>query len=95
MPYSVPLSARLKADGWKAKIRDRERLEPPHVTILHKTRAWRLGLRDFQFLDTEPDPSDVPHEVVGEVLAHLTALRAAWDEMYPENPVSGEVPDAR
>jgi hypothetical protein len=39
MAFSLPLSPPLRAQGWKVKIRDRERSEPPHVTILHRTRA--------------------------------------------------------
>ena len=92
MPYSLALSSGLKRAGWKVKIRDRERVEPPHVTIMQKTRSWRFGLRDTRFLDHEPDPREVPPEVVAEVLAHLEALRGAWDELHPENPVFGDVP---
>jgi len=57
--------------GWKVKIRDRERLETPHVTLLYKTRAWRFGLRSETFLDTESDPTEVPKDVVDQVLASL------------------------
>jgi hypothetical protein len=52
--YELELPKKLKAERWKVKIRDRERSEPPHVTILHKTRAWRIGLRSGSFLDREP-----------------------------------------
>ena len=45
---------------WQVKIRDRERVEPPHVTIIRKTEAWRLALRTRQFLDREPDPAEIP-----------------------------------
>lgn len=89
MPYSFDLPRRWKSQGWKAKIRGRERLEPPHVTVMFKTTAWRIGLRDFLFLDVSPDPSAVPAEIV----AHLQscsvrcAMAQAWDAMYPHNPV--------
>jgi hypothetical protein len=91
MAYSLPLSRRWTAQRWKAKIRDRERLEPPHVSLIRGTRTWRLGLRSGAFLDMEPDPAEVPPELVDELLAHSTELRAAWDAMYPDNPV--EPPD--
>ena len=93
MPFTLPLPSRLRIQGWKVKIRDQERLEPPHVTIMHKTRAWRLGLRDLQFLDQEPDPGEVPEELVREIEAHVDELRQAWDSIYPSNPVTTEADD--
>lgn len=69
------------------KIRDRERVEPPHVTILHKTNAWRYDLREPGFLDREPDLRQVPTDVLAEVHTELAELRAQWDVMYPQNPV--------
>lgn len=51
MPYDLELPRPLKKRGWKAKIHDLERLEPPHVTIYRKLRKWRLSLRDGHFLD--------------------------------------------
>lgn len=72
------------------KLRDRERVEPPHVTIICRRRAWRLGLRDGNFLDEEPDPGDVPSELVSLVREQFETLRVAWDRMYPENPVVSE-----
>src|SRR5205809_818363 len=50
MPHELNLPKRLKAKGWKVKIREKERLEPPHVTILCGKREWRVGLRDKGFL---------------------------------------------
>jgi hypothetical protein len=57
------------------KIRDRERLETPHVTILYKTHAWRFGLRSGTFFDTEREPREVPRQVVDHVRASLARLR--------------------
>ncbi len=57
------------------------------ATILHRTRAWRFDLRSERFLDKEPDPREVPKEVVGEVRSNLTVLRQEWDHMFPENPI--------
>jgi hypothetical protein len=71
----------------KVKIRNLERKEPPHATVLHKTRAWRFDLRSLRFLDKEPDPAEVPDEVVAEIKRQLELLRREWDAMYPENPI--------
>ena len=90
MTFALPLSPEWPSQGWKVKIRDRERLEPPHVTILRRTLAWRLSLRDGAFLDAEPDPRQLPSALVREVRARFPLLQAAWDERYPENRVKSE-----
>lgn len=90
MPFTLNVPEPWASRGWKAKIRDRERLEPPHVTILHKTRMWRFDLRSEIFLDREPDSNDVPQEIVAAVRANLTLLRQQWDSIFPENPVSSD-----
>lgn len=90
MAFSLPLPAAWRSQGWKVKIRDKERLEPPHVTILRGTRAWRLGLRTGKFLDSEPDPADVPLELVTEVRRHWPRLQEEWDTMYPKNLVKSK-----
>lgn len=87
MPFSLELPEPWRSRGWKVKIAERERVEPPHATILHRTRRWRLGLRDGEFLDSEPDPADVPRDLVTTVRARFSTIRSAWDEMYPHNPV--------
>jgi len=43
MPVELSLSKELKTAKWKVKIRDRERLEPPHVSIINGTNTWRIG----------------------------------------------------
>ena len=93
MPFALNLPEPWATRGWKVKIRDRERLEPPHVTILRRTRAWRFDLRSERFLDKEPDPNEVPKDVVSEVRSNLTLLRQEWDRMFPENRVSSQDPD--
>lgn len=90
MAFNLPLTARDRAASWKAKIRDLERVEPPHVTILHKTRSWRVGLRDGKFLDRDPPGREVPSTVLETVTAQLPRLQAEWDRMYPENPVKSK-----
>ncbi len=93
MPFTFNLPEPWASRGWKVKIRDRERLEPPHVTILQRTRAWRFDLRSEKFLDEKPDPKEVPKEVVDEIRSNLTLLRREWDRMFPENRISSEEPD--
>jgi hypothetical protein len=44
MAFRLPLPDPLPARGCKVKIRDLERNEPPHVTIVQKQRAWRFAL---------------------------------------------------
>ncbi len=69
------------------KVWDRERVEPPHIAIMRKTNFWRWGLRNEQFLDSEPDPKEVPEEILQAVRESITLLRSTWDRMYPENPI--------
>ena len=85
--FTVKLPEPWESRGWKAKIRDRERVEPPHVTIMQKAKAWRLGLRTQQFLDANPDPSEIPEEVLAAIRTARSLLRREWDRMYPENPI--------
>lgn len=90
MPFELELPTAVKKRGWKVKIRDRERLEPPHVTILYKTEAWRLGLRDGAFLVPPGGSWSAILVEVRRAIEHgWPTLVAAWDRMYPENPVKG------
>ena len=91
MAFELRLPRLWESRGWKAKIRDRERVEP-HVTIMHKANSWRWGLRSRQFLDKKPDPKDVPNEVIDATRESISVLREAWDRMYPENPVDSKKP---
>jgi hypothetical protein len=94
MPFQLPLSRKLKAEGWKVKIREKERVEPPHVTIMHKAEEWRLGLRDRQLLMPPGGRlRDIDAEVMRIVDEHWQRLKDAWDEKYPENPVSSAEDD--
>ena len=81
MPFNLDLSEPWASRGWRVKIRDRERLEPPHVTILQRTRAWRFDRRSEKFLDKDPDPAEVPKDVVKEIRSNLGRLRQAWDRI--------------
>ncbi len=93
MPFKLDLPEPWASRGWKVRIYDRERLEPPHVTILRKTSAWRFGLRSEGFLDKDPDPGEVPPEVLAEIRLNLERLRKEWDRMFPENPVFSKESD--
>lgn len=87
MAFSLELPDLWRKQGWKVKIRDDERMEPPHATVIHKTRAWRLDLREGTFLDREPPPRDLPAELLAVMWSARGTLCRTWDEMYPENPV--------
>ncbi|MCK5795557.1 MAG: hypothetical protein KAI47_00125 [Deltaproteobacteria bacterium] len=90
MPYELALPLSTKRAGWKVKILDKERLEPPHVTILFRSKAWRLSLRDKVFL-YPPGGSwkDVPSELRRAIADNWKTLVRTWDTMYPQNPVMG------
>jgi hypothetical protein len=94
MPFSLPLPRKLNAEGWKVKIREKERVEPPHVTVMHKTDEWRLGLRDRQLL-VPPGGRirDINADVMAIIDENWEQLIQAWDEKYPENPVSSAEDD--
>lgn len=65
------------------------------MSILRGLRTWRLSLRTRDFLDMDPDPNEVPSELVEEISGQWVELRRAWDEMYPENPVESDRDDKR
>ena len=92
MAYSLPLTAALRKARRKVKIRDKETREPPHVTIIRGTDAWRIDLRTGAFMDGSPHPSEVPDELVELIKAAATwrNLCDEWDRIYPDNPVAGE-----
>ena len=90
MPYDHPVPEPFGSSGWKMKIRDRERNEEPHVTIIRKQSFWRFGLRSLVFLDRLPDPRDVPSEITKTIHRDLDLFCQAWDAMYPQNPVQPE-----
>jgi hypothetical protein len=80
---------KLKAQDWKVKIREKERVEPPHVTIMHKADEWRLGLRDKRLIEPPGGPiKDIDPAVMQVIEMYWERLQQAWDAKYPENPVS-------
>lgn len=86
MAFSLGLPPPLPQQGWKVKIRDQERVEEPHVSVIRGKSVWRFGLRSERFLDAQPEPTEVPDEVVRAIRAEIDLLRHEWDAMYPENP---------
>ncbi len=90
MPVAFAVPAPFDERGWRLKIRDRERVEPPHVTLMHKARRWRFGLRQQQFLDTDPPARDVPCELFAWLVIHTADYTAVWNDLYPENPVNSK-----
>ncbi len=90
MAFELDLPRQLAKAGWKVKIRDKERLEEPHVTIIRGTRSWRLGLRRGAFLDEDSEWKDLPRKLRTIIEDNWERLCHAWDEMYPHNPVAWE-----
>jgi hypothetical protein len=88
MAFNLNLPRSLAKMRWKVKIRDKERAEDPHVTIIRGATVYRVGLRDKRFMDggSWRDLPDALREVVKENWGRLCA---AWDSMYPLNPVHG------
>ncbi|HEY5436201.1 MAG TPA: hypothetical protein VIK13_13285 [Candidatus Limnocylindrales bacterium] len=87
MPLQLPLPERLSNEGWKVKIRDRERVEPPHATVIRGNRCWRWDLRSRQFMDAQPDTREIPSQLLTVLTTHHADLVRHWDAAYPENPV--------
>ena len=87
MVYSLEMPKPLQDKGWKVKIRNWERTETPHVTILRRTEGWRYSIREPGFMDSHPDPSRVPDDVVNHITKSLALLRKHWDKKHPDNPI--------
>lgn len=91
MPDPIELPRKLREQGWKVKIYNNERLEPPHLTLLCRGKVWRIGLRDK---DVMVPPGGRWRDIDSEVRAILERewenLCDAWDAKHPTNPVSSE-----
>src|SRR5437588_729900 len=96
MPFSLNLPKKLRVHGWKVKIQEKERLEPPHVTVWHGEDVWRISLRTKAFLvppgGSWKDIDDEVRELI-EDENNWKALCNAWDERYQSNPVSSAAED--
>ena len=92
MAFDLPLPKQLAKAGWKVKIRDKERLEQPHLTIIKGMQAWRVGLRSGDFLETARW-RDFPRALRRAIVDSWDGLCAAWDAMYPNDPVVAKEED--
>lgn len=91
MPDPIELPKKLKAQGWKAKVYDNERLEPPHLTLICRERVWRISLREKDFM-VPPGGRwrDIDPAVRAILEEQWETLCDAWDAKHPTNPVSSE-----
>ena len=87
MPYDLSLPVVLKRAGWKVKIRDKERLEPPHATVINGCEYWRFDLREGKCMDDDPPPRRVPKELREIVKSNQPLLAKEWDLIHPKNKV--------
>ena len=96
MAMNIQISAKFKKQGWKVKIRDKERSEDPHVTIIKGVKAWRLNLRSKEFMDTSPPEKEVPEKLKKEILEEKKFKRIIeeWNKMYPWNKVDSQSEEA-
>ena len=85
--FELPLSRKLASRRWKVKIWDDEIREHPHLTILWKTNRWRWGIRQKDFLEQDPDPSEIPEEVMKAIEVNYPLLCKEWNRIHPKNPV--------
>lgn len=92
MAFNLRLPALLAKMRWKVKIRDKERVEDPHITIIRGTSVWRVSLRDGRFMDGG-SWKDMPNSLQQVIQEPWQQLCNAWDEMYPSNPIRGEEED--
>jgi len=89
MADPIELPKRLKARGWKVKVYDNERLEPPHITLICRERVWRIGLRERDFMFPPGGRwRDIDSEVRAILEEQWEILCDAWDEKHPTNQVS-------
>jgi hypothetical protein len=91
VPFELELPDGLSPE-WKVKIREKERLEHPHVTIIRGTSSWRINLRDGGFMDNPPDPRLVPQDLLNYIKREdvWTRLVQEWNKKYPNNHVFGQ-----
>jgi hypothetical protein len=91
MPDPIELSKKLRKRGWKVKIYSRERLEPPHLTLICRDRVWRIGLRDAEFMVPPGGRwTEIDRELRAILAEHWKDLCDVWDELHPENRVWSE-----
>ena len=89
MAFDLELPPEARANGWKVKIREDERLESPHVTILRKWSTWRVNLRTGEMMDLGDSWKQVDPVVKAAVFENWNRIRQEWDRRYRHNPVGG------
>lgn len=87
MPYEYKPGEPFESQGWKVKIRERERLEPPHASIIKGTKTWRWNLRTKEFMDDDPPERDVPRGLIDKLGEGHSELVEQWNAKYPRNKV--------
>lgn len=93
MPFELEIGEVLKSEGWKIKIRLKERNEHLHVTVMKKTKVWRINLRDFTFVDDIAPMKELPSFIKGIIRENICLLRSEWDDLYGDvNPVNTACP---
>ena len=87
MAWSLLLPPHLKQQ-WHVKIRDKERNEPPHLTVMRGPQAWRIDLRSRAFLVPPGGSwSDLPVDLQHAIQNSWREACDQWDATYPHNPV--------
>ena len=76
MPYN--LNYPTVEAGWKVKIREKERTEPPHISVMKKQETWRWGSRAAL---TETASEGRAKEMIEHLQANLEKLIAVWDKV--------------
>ncbi len=91
MPYSLLVPANLS--NWSIKIYDKERLEPPHITVNNGECTWRINLRTKEFMDPAQPGCKLHKQVKKLILDNWTWLVEEWDKRYPNNQVAPKEKD--
>ncbi|MCZ6698752.1 MAG: hypothetical protein O7D94_07475 [Planctomycetota bacterium] len=60
------------------------------MTILRKSKIWRLSLRTGAFLEESQSWEQIDAAVRQVIDANWKNLQASWDALYPENPIASE-----
>lgn len=60
------------------------------MTVIKGSRSWRYDLRKRKFVDRKPPARDVPDGVTDHIEENIDEIVAAWDAMYPDNPVEAK-----
>lgn len=87
MAFNPDLPLDLKSAGWKVKIRDKERLEEPHIANLKEPESsWRLSLLSKEFLHPGGNWREIDGGVRHAGEHNWMSLIKEWNRTYPGNP---------